>query len=68
MTSASRSSAARPRSTVSTSQSLTAKLSYRLDIPRMFAALLLLSVAGIAIFIILSALRRWNESAVARDR
>src|SRR5258708_2918865 len=42
---------------------------YRLRIPRMFAALLLLSVAGIAIFYALSlathlALRRWHESAL----
>jgi NitT/TauT family transport system permease protein len=46
---------------------------YRLNIPRLFAALLLLSVAGIAIFFALSllshlALRRWHESAVARER
>ena len=38
----------------------------------MFAALLLLSLAGIAIFALLSwlthlALRRWHESAVARE-
>jgi NitT/TauT family transport system permease protein len=42
---------------------------YRLNIPRMFAALLLLSIAGIVIFLLLSAfshfmLRRWHESAV----
>ncbi len=42
---------------------------YRLNIPRMFAALLLLSLAGIAIFFALSwvehrLLRRWHESAV----
>ncbi len=42
---------------------------YRLDIPRMFAALALISFAGIAIFVILSAvsyflLRRWHESAL----
>ena len=42
---------------------------YRLNIPRMFAALLLLSVAGIVIFYALSlvnylALRRWHESAL----
>lgn len=41
---------------------------YRLNIPRMFAALTLISLAGIAIFLILSAisrlaLRRWHESA-----
>jgi NitT/TauT family transport system permease protein len=42
---------------------------YRLNIPRMFAALLLLSVTGIVIFYVLSlishlALRRWHESAL----
>jgi len=41
---------------------------YRLNIPRMFAALLLLSLAGIAIFFVLSwlshvVLRHWHESA-----
>jgi NitT/TauT family transport system permease protein len=46
---------------------------YRLNIPRMFAALLLLSVAGIAIFYLLSlinylALRRWHESALGAER
>ena len=46
---------------------------YRLDIPRMFAALLLLSLAGVAIFFVLSAathlaLRRWHESALERER
>jgi NitT/TauT family transport system permease protein len=46
---------------------------YRLNIPRMFAALLLLSVAGIAIFYLLAlvnylALRRWHESALGRER
>jgi NitT/TauT family transport system permease protein len=46
---------------------------YRLDIPRMFAALILLSVAGVAIYFALSALsylllRRWHESAVERER
>jgi NitT/TauT family transport system permease protein len=49
-----------------------AESGYRLNIPRMFAALLLLSAAGIAIFALLSwlnhlALRRWHESAVARE-
>ena len=49
-----------------------AESGYRLNIPRMFAALLLLSVAGIAIFFLLSALshlalRRCHESAVARE-
>jgi NitT/TauT family transport system permease protein len=50
-----------------------AESGYRLNIPRMFAALLLLSVAGVAIFFLLSALshlvlRRWHESAVRRER
>jgi NitT/TauT family transport system permease protein len=45
-----------------------AESGYRLNIPRMFAALLLLSVAGVAIFALLSLvshliLRRWHESA-----
>jgi NitT/TauT family transport system permease protein len=49
-----------------------AESGYRLNIPRMFAALLLLSIAGIAIFYALSlinylALRRWHESALERD-
>jgi len=48
-----------------------AESGYRLNIPRMFAALLLLSVAGIAIFYALSllnylALRRWHESVLER--
>ena len=46
-----------------------AESGYRLNIPRMFAALLLLSVAGIVIFYLLAlvnylALRRWHESAL----
>ncbi len=46
---------------------------YRLNIPRMFAALVLLSVAGIVIFFALSLfshlmLRRWHESAVSARR
>ena len=46
---------------------------YRLDIPRMFAALILLSATGVVIFFALSALsylllRRWHESAVERER
>jgi NitT/TauT family transport system permease protein len=50
-----------------------AEAGYRLNIPRMFAALILLSIAGIVIFFALSGLsylllRRWHESAVARDR
>jgi NitT/TauT family transport system permease protein len=49
-----------------------AESGYRLNIPRMFAALLLLSVAGIVIFYALSlvnylALRRWHESALERE-
>src|SRR5262249_36912923 len=45
---------------------------YRLNIPRLFAALLLLSIAGIAIFFALSLvshllLRRWHESAIVRE-
>jgi NitT/TauT family transport system permease protein len=45
---------------------------YRLNIPRMFAALLLLSIAGIVIFFALSLvshllLRRWHESAIVRE-
>jgi len=50
-----------------------AESGYRLNIPRMFAALLLLSLAGIVIFFALSALshlvlRRWHESALKRER
>ena len=49
-----------------------AESGYRLNIPRMFAALLLLSLAGVAIFFALSALsylalRRWHESALKRE-
>jgi NitT/TauT family transport system permease protein len=45
---------------------------YRLNIPRMFAALILLSIAGIAIYGVLSLvsyllLRRWHDSARAPD-
>jgi NitT/TauT family transport system permease protein len=45
---------------------------YRLNIPRMYAALLLLSVAGVAIYFALAllsylALHRWHESAVRRE-
>jgi NitT/TauT family transport system permease protein len=44
----------------------------RLNIPRMFAALLLLSALGIIIFMVLTALqhlllRRWHESAMRRE-
>jgi NitT/TauT family transport system permease protein len=50
-----------------------AESGYRLNIPRMFAALLLLSLAGIVIFYLLSlvshlALRHWHESALAAER
>ena len=50
-----------------------AESGYRLNIPRMFAALVLLSAAGIAIFFALSAashlaLRRWHESAITQER
>jgi NitT/TauT family transport system permease protein len=49
-----------------------AESGYRLNVPRMFAALLLLSVAGVAIFFVLSfvshvILRRWHESAIERE-
>jgi NitT/TauT family transport system permease protein len=50
-----------------------AESGYRLNIPRMFAALVLLSVTGIVIFFALSwlmhaVLRRWHESAIAPQR
>lgn len=49
-----------------------AESGYRLDIPRMFAALILLSVAGVVVFAVLSllsylVLRRWHESALAEE-
>lgn len=49
-----------------------AESGYRLNIPRMFAALLLLSIAGIVIYVALSlasylVLRRWHESALGKD-
>jgi NitT/TauT family transport system permease protein len=49
-----------------------AEAGYRLNIPRLFAALLLLSVTGIVIFFALTllsqlVLRRWHESAVRRE-
>ena len=45
---------------------------YRLNIPRMFAALFLLSVAGIVIYALLAlishlVLRRWHESALGKE-
>lgn len=49
-----------------------AEAGYRLDIPRMYAALALLSATGIVIYAALSAvsylvLRRWHESAMGRN-
>jgi NitT/TauT family transport system permease protein len=49
-----------------------AESGYRLNIPRMFAALLLLSAAGIVIYALLALisdrlLRRWHESALGRE-
>ncbi len=46
---------------------------YRLNIPRLFAALGLLAATGVVIFLTMSALshlllRRWHESALSRDR
>jgi NitT/TauT family transport system permease protein len=45
---------------------------YRLNIPRMFAALILISVTGILIFLVMNLvshllLRKWHESALKRD-
>ena len=45
---------------------------YRLNIPRLFAALLLISALGVLIFMVLSLishllLRKWHESAVRRE-
>jgi len=45
---------------------------YQLQIPRMFAALLLISLTGIVIFLCLSlishlCLRKWHESAISRE-
>jgi len=50
-----------------------AESGYRLNIPRMFAALLLLAVAGVVIFYLLAlinhlALRRWHESVLQQER
>ncbi len=50
-----------------------AESQYRLNIPRMFAALILLSVAGVVIFFALAGLshlllRRWHESAMSGER
>jgi NitT/TauT family transport system permease protein len=49
-----------------------AESGYRLNIPRMFAALLLLSLAGIVIYALLAlishlVLRRWHESALGKE-
>jgi NitT/TauT family transport system permease protein len=49
-----------------------AESGYRLNIPRMFAALLLLSLAGIFIYAMLALishllLRRWHESALGKE-
>jgi NitT/TauT family transport system permease protein len=45
---------------------------YRLNIPRLFAALVLLALTGIVLFLVLAALnhvllRRWHESALDRE-
>jgi NitT/TauT family transport system permease protein len=45
---------------------------YRLNIPRLFAALVLLALTGVALFLLLSALthlalRRWHESALSAE-
>ena len=47
--------------------------SYRLNMPRMFAALALIVVTGVAIYLILSyvtwlLLRKWHDSAISRER
>jgi len=49
-----------------------AESGYRLNIPRMFAALFLLSLAGIVIYSVLAlvshlVLRRWHESALGKE-
>lgn len=46
--------------------------SYRLNMPRMFASLILISVTGILIFLVMNLvshllLRKWHESALKRD-
>jgi NitT/TauT family transport system permease protein len=45
---------------------------YQLKIPRMFAALVLISLAGIAIYLLLTLLshlllRRWHDSALGEE-
>jgi NitT/TauT family transport system permease protein len=46
--------------------------SYRLNIPRMFAALILIGVVGVAIYALTAflswfLLRKWHESAIRRE-
>ena len=46
---------------------------YRLNIPRLFAALVLLAAAGVILFLIMAAishltLRRWHESELSTER
>jgi NitT/TauT family transport system permease protein len=46
---------------------------YRLNIPRLFAALVLLALTGIALYLLLAAvshwlLRRWHESALTQEK
>jgi NitT/TauT family transport system permease protein len=46
---------------------------FRLNIPRLFAALVLLSLTGVIIFLAMSAfshmlLRRWHESAISQEK
>jgi len=46
---------------------------YRLNIPRMFAAVIMISITGVVIFMAFSLLshlllRKWHESAVRRER
>ena len=45
---------------------------YRLNIPRLFAALVLLAIVGIMLFLLMAAvshlvLRRWHESEMDRE-
>jgi NitT/TauT family transport system permease protein len=62
----------RARANRSSRRRVRRRLRHRLNIPRMFAALLLMSLLGIVIFFSLSALeyvllRKWHESAVGRE-
>ena len=46
---------------------------YRLNIPRLFAALVLLALTGIGLYLLLAGishllLRRWHESALTTER